>query len=166
MTRIDAATDAVSDTVRVGGSPVAVAAGLGAIWVADAGTDAVIRIDPRTRKVEPPDRASEARRPRSRSPAARCGRRRPRRAQATAAGRCGSHPCAVCDSIDPASYDGNTWTALSPVYDGLVAYRRVPGVGGSTLVADLAASVPQPADGGRSYTFQLRPGCGSPTARR
>ena len=47
---------------------------------------------------------------------------------------------------------------LSLAYDGLVAYRRIPGAGGSTLVADLAASVPQPSDGGRTYTFQLRPG--------
>ena len=47
---------------------------------------------------------------------------------------------------------------LSLAYDGLVAYRRIAGAGGSTLVADLAASVPQPTDGGRTYTFQLRPG--------
>jgi peptide/nickel transport system substrate-binding protein len=42
-------------------------------------------------------------------------------------------------------------TASSPI-----AASRAPG--GSTLVADLAAALPQPADGGRSYTFQLRPG--------
>ena len=47
---------------------------------------------------------------------------------------------------------------LSLAYDGLIAYRRVAGAGGSTLVADLAASVPQPTDGGRTYTFQLRRG--------
>ena len=45
---------------------------------------------------------------------------------------------------------------LSLAYDGLVAYRRVPGVGGSTIVPDLATSVPEPTDGGRTYTFQLR----------
>ncbi len=47
---------------------------------------------------------------------------------------------------------------LSLAYDGLIAYRRVAGAGGSTLVADLAASVPQPTDGGHTYTFQLRRG--------
>ena len=47
---------------------------------------------------------------------------------------------------------------LSLAYDGLVAYRRVPGAGGSTIVPDLATSVPEPTDGGRTYTFQLRSG--------
>src|SRR6187200_2503804 len=43
-------------------------------------------------------------------------------------------------------------------YDGLLGYRREPGVAGMRLVGDLAERVPEPADGGRSYTFQLRPG--------
>ena len=154
--RIDAATNAVTDTVRVGGNPVAVAAGLGAIWVADARTDAVIRIDPRTRKLR--RRIALGSSPTALTLAggsvwvAATASRTSHRGGTL---RFASRPF---DSIDPASYDGNTWLVLSPVYDGLVAYRRIAGVGGSTLVADLAASVPQPADGGRSYTFQLRPG--------
>jgi peptide/nickel transport system substrate-binding protein len=55
-------------------------------------------------------------------------------------------------------YDARNWPALSLAYDGLLAYRRIPGAGGNTIVADLAASVPQPTDGGRTYTLQLRPG--------
>ena len=69
-----------------------------------------------------------------------------------------SAPFDDCDCLDPAGYDARTWPVLSLAYDGLVAYRRIPGAGGSTLVADLAESVPQPRDGGRTYTFQLRPG--------
>jgi peptide/nickel transport system substrate-binding protein len=43
-------------------------------------------------------------------------------------------------------------------YDGLVAYRRVGGIGGGTLVGNLAVRVPRPTDQGRTYTFQLRRG--------
>jgi ABC-type transport system substrate-binding protein/class 3 adenylate cyclase len=42
--------------------------------------------------------------------------------------------------------------------DGLVALRKVSGSGGYELVPDLAAALPQPIDGGRSYTFELRRG--------
>jgi peptide/nickel transport system substrate-binding protein len=62
-----------------------------------------------------------------------------------------------CVCIDPAEY-ANSAPLLSLAYDGLLAYRRVAGSGGLTLVADLAESVPQPDDGGLTYNFQLRPG--------
>jgi YVTN family beta-propeller protein len=63
------------------------------------------------------------------------------------------------DSIDPAlAYDTLTWTMLSLTNDGLVGFRRVGGVDGATMVPNLARSIPEPADGGRAYTFQLRPG--------
>jgi YVTN family beta-propeller protein len=42
--------------------------------------------------------------------------------------------------------------------DGLVGYRHVGGTAGSALLPDLATSVPRPTNGGRTYTFQLRPG--------
>ena len=42
--------------------------------------------------------------------------------------------------------------------DGLVTYKRVGGSEGNRLVPDLAVSLPAPTDGGRTYTFQLRPG--------
>ena len=42
--------------------------------------------------------------------------------------------------------------------DGLTGFRRVGGSAGTRLVPDLAVSLPTPTDGGRSYTFQLRPG--------
>jgi peptide/nickel transport system substrate-binding protein len=41
--------------------------------------------------------------------------------------------------------------------DGLVAFRRAPGIEGVQLVPDLADSLPVPADGGTTYTFRLRP---------
>ncbi|MGI9007542.1 MAG: ABC transporter substrate-binding protein [Streptosporangiaceae bacterium] len=40
--------------------------------------------------------------------------------------------------------------------DGLVGYRRVGGLAGDTLVADLATALPGPADSGKTYLFKLR----------
>ena len=159
VTRIDAATDAVTDTMRVGGSPVAVAAGLDAVWVADGGADTVIRIDPRTRTAD--RRSALGSEP---SALAVAGGSVWAAATASRADHRGgtlhfaSSPFDTCNCIDPAGYDERNWPALSLAYDGLVAYRRIPGAGGSTLVADLATSIPQASDGGRAYTFQLRPG--------
>ena len=63
------------------------------------------------------------------------------------------------DSIDPAlAYDTLTWGILSLTNDGLVGFRRVGGVDGTTMVPNLARSIPDPTDGGTTYTFQLRPG--------
>ena len=47
---------------------------------------------------------------------------------------------------------------LSVTNDGLVGFKRVGGIDGNTLVPDLATSLPQPSDNGRTYSFQLRRG--------
>ena len=68
-------------------------------------------------------------------------------------------PRSFFDFIDPAlAYSTVTWQILSITNDGLVGFRRVGGIEGTTLVPNLATAVPEPADGGTSYTFQLRPG--------
>ena len=41
--------------------------------------------------------------------------------------------------------------------DGLVAFEPIGGTN-AKLVPDLATAIPTPTDGGRTYTFQLRPG--------
>ena len=159
VSRIDVATNAVSETVRVGGSPVAVAAGQGAIWVADGAAGAVVRIDPRTRKVS--RRIALGSAPSALVVAGGSVWVAATASRASHRGgtlRFASAPFDVCNCLDPAGYDQRAWPALSLAYDGLVAYRRIPGAGGNTLVGDLAASVPEPSDGGRTYTFQLRPG--------
>jgi ABC-type transport system substrate-binding protein/DNA-binding SARP family transcriptional activator len=62
-------------------------------------------------------------------------------------------------SLEPAAWAGVIqWQALSMTNDGLVTYRRVGGLAGSTLVPDLATSLPLPTDNGHTYTFQLRRG--------
>lgn len=61
--------------------------------------------------------------------------------------------------IDPAlAYTPLAWGILSLTNDGLMGYRRVGGLEGTTLVPSLARTTPVPTDGGRTYTFQLRQG--------
>lgn len=61
-------------------------------------------------------------------------------------------------SIDPATdYDVN-WFILRMTNDGLMTWKQVGGKNGNTLVPDLAAAIPTPTDGGRTYAFTLRKG--------
>jgi peptide/nickel transport system substrate-binding protein len=63
------------------------------------------------------------------------------------------------DTLDPAfAYGVESWQLLSMTNDGLVGFRRLGGIGGTTLVPDLALTLPSPADRGTTYRFQLRPG--------
>jgi peptide/nickel transport system substrate-binding protein len=62
-------------------------------------------------------------------------------------------------SPDPqVNYTLQEWQFLMITHDGLVAFKRVGGRGGTKLVPDLATSIPTPTDGGRTWTFTLRPG--------
>jgi peptide/nickel transport system substrate-binding protein len=65
----------------------------------------------------------------------------------------------IIDSIDPAV---SLYTYVTPFLrmtgDGLTAFNQVSGLAGTQPVPDLAASLPEPTDSGRTYTFQLRPG--------
>ena len=71
------------------------------------------------------------------------------------------------DSIDPGqSWSLFGWEMLSMTDAGLVTYARKPGPAGSAIVPDLATDVPAPQDGGRTYTFQLRPDLSYSTAPR
>jgi peptide/nickel transport system substrate-binding protein len=64
----------------------------------------------------------------------------------------------VIDWLDPNGYSVGTWQLISLAYDGLVAYRRVAGAAGATIVAALATNVPAPSPDDRTYVFTLRPG--------
>ena len=62
-------------------------------------------------------------------------------------------------SPDPTQFAGlPQWQLLSLTNDGLVTYRKAGGLAGAELVPDLATAIPQPTDGGRTYTFVLRTG--------
>ena len=62
-------------------------------------------------------------------------------------------------TIDPqVNYTARYWQLFCFLYDGLVAFRKVPGPEGMELVADLAEAVPAPEQDGRLYRFKLRRG--------
>ena len=56
--------------------------------------------------------------------------------------------------LEPLAFEGFTIPGL--VSDGLVGYRRAGGAPGTTLLPALASAVPQPTNGGLTYTFRLR----------
>jgi peptide/nickel transport system substrate-binding protein len=61
------------------------------------------------------------------------------------------------DQIDPASCCDLPPDVRSLAYDSLLSFSKSPSAP-DTLVPDLATAIPAAQDGGRSYTFHLRPG--------
>jgi peptide/nickel transport system substrate-binding protein len=60
---------------------------------------------------------------------------------------------------DPAqNYTLQEWSLLIDTHDGLSQFQRVGGPAGTKLVPDLATSLPQPTNGGKTYTFHIRKG--------
>ena len=65
----------------------------------------------------------------------------------------------MLDQLHWLSYTTSATAQLdSLAYDGLVAYRRVEGPAGATLVGALATTAPEPSDDGKTYVFTLRSG--------
>jgi peptide/nickel transport system substrate-binding protein len=63
------------------------------------------------------------------------------------------------DLWDPAIAEyAPTWPVLGVTHDGLVAYQKSPGPSGTTVVADLAVSLPQISEDGLTYRFVMRDG--------
>ena len=148
--------------ITVGGTPAGLAYSGGAVWVADSVHGSVSKINPATGTVQLIHLGNEP----------------------TGLAAAGGHVWAtVLPSL--ASHRGGTltvlnrlppdegsrpptdpaiafytwaWQMLSMTNDGLVGYRRVGGLAGDQLVPDLAAALPVPTDGGKTYTFHLRPG--------
>jgi peptide/nickel transport system substrate-binding protein len=60
---------------------------------------------------------------------------------------------------DPAqNYTLEQWSLLIDTHDGLAQFQRVGGPAGTKLVPDLATSLPQPTNGGKTYVFHIRKG--------
>jgi peptide/nickel transport system substrate-binding protein len=60
------------------------------------------------------------------------------------------------DSLDPAiSYMAVSWQMMFNTYDSLLTYRKESGTKGAELVPDLATSMPQVLDGGKTYRFTM-----------
>ena len=162
VSRIDPRTNSVSATTRVGRTPSAVVAGPDATWVASAGDGTISRIRPETGEVtrelvlgsRPSGIALQDGTVWATTLIPLAGHRGGvLRVEAAPSG---------CRCADPARWaEGANPTDIAVpllLYDGLVAYRRVAGVAGGTLVPNLAVRLPTPTHGGRRYTFQLRRG--------
>jgi len=62
-------------------------------------------------------------------------------------------------SIDPqVNYTNAYWQLFIVAYDGLVAFNKSGGPSSNDIVPDLATTVPEPQDGGKTYVFTLRRG--------
>lgn len=155
--RIDSTTGNVTAAQPVGAAPTSVAVDADGAWVSVSSTDELLRLDPMT--------AAVVRRfPLAASPQAVAldgGR-----AIVTTTAAAGSHrggtlrvlmsPDVLPETPDP-TYNGDLLIP-SMTNDALVTYRRVGGPDGLTIVPDLAVDIPTPSDGGRTWTFRLRPG--------
>jgi ABC-type transport system substrate-binding protein len=62
-------------------------------------------------------------------------------------------------SLDPAiGYDPFSWTGEHSIFNALLDYASAGGRAGTRLVPSLATTLPVVTNGGRIYTFHLRPG--------
>ncbi len=159
VSRIDPARNSVAATIPVGDGPVAVAVSDGAVWVANEFAGTLSRIDAVSDRVtvstkagdEPVTLAVQAGRlwvgERGQGPSHRGGR------------LVLLNQNRSFSSIDPAAAEELfPPTLIGMTNDGLVTFKHVDGSDGNELVPDLAVSLPAPTDGGRIYTFKLRPG--------
>ncbi|MEV0269937.1 ABC transporter substrate-binding protein [Hamadaea sp. NPDC050747] len=63
------------------------------------------------------------------------------------------------DSTDPGdTYYGLSWNLIRTYTRALTMFKIEPGSGSQTLVGDLAQDVGQTNDGGKTWTYKLRPG--------
>src|SRR5439155_10504183 len=159
VSRIDPGTATVAEADPVGDGPLGVALGGGAVWVTNEFDGTVTRLDPATKRTSAVKVGSAP------QAAVVLGGSLWVAAQGSGSSHRGGTLQLVSNSppfpkaIDPGvSYDPASWQVLITTNDGLVAFKRVGGPGGASIVPDLATSIPTPTDGGTTYTFQLRPG--------
>jgi peptide/nickel transport system substrate-binding protein len=156
---VNSDTGSVDEVARLGGAPRSLAAGAGRIWATLAG-GGLVQFDARSGHVL---RSSHV----GGEPAAVVADGA--NVWVTSLDGAASHrggtlrvetaELSECACFDPVDYPSPTsWQLLDLVYDGLVAYRRAEGPAGSSLVGDLAQTVPRPDAAGRTYVFRLRPG--------
>lgn len=161
VVRIDPNTNAVTNTVDVGRSPSGLAFGDGAVWVANSGDGTVSRIDPHTYAVTtiPVGGSPQA--------IAVGGGRVWVTVQPAAAASGTARPGGDLrvdselpyDYLDTALSDFNgSWEVEYATCAKLLNYPDRPAPAGARLVPEVAAAVPKPTHGGKTYTFTIRGG--------
>ncbi len=165
VSRVDPVTDRVT-TIEVGEGPsgVAVAPDGSSVWVSNELSGTFSRIDPAAGRVFetgtvgglPQGIAGNGRTAyvavRGSSSAHRGGT-----LTVAVANPAATYHIDIPKSLDPA-YGYAVWELLTLTNDGLVGYGRSGGAESYKVVPNLAVTLPTVTDGGRTYTFQLRPG--------
>ena len=168
--RIDPATNAPTEVVHIGSDPAAVAVGKGAVWVAGGEEGVVTRVDPAH-----PGEVEKVKTGNSPAAIAVAGGSVWAAAGAPLAAHRGGtlrvrlpYQAGLGIPMDWLHWQAyTTWETAqlsSLAYDGLVAYRRVDGAAGTTLVGALATSVPTPSRAAAATSSRCGPGCATPTA--
>jgi YVTN family beta-propeller protein len=159
VSRIDPVLHAVDATIAVGEAPAGVTIGPSGVWVTASLSGSVERIDPGKNRAA--STVTVGNHPTSAVFAD--GRLwvgvRPAPTPLHRGGTLHLLSSAPFGSIDPAlGYPEVPPNFYAPMYDTLVTVQRESGSAGRDLVADLALAIPTPLDGGKTYTFTLRPG--------
>ena len=158
VSRIDPASLSVSATIPVGSGPATLISDTGSVWTANPYSGSVSRIDPRRNAVVATVAVGGI--PTSLTLAGG------KLWVGVAAGESSHHggtlviaTARTIPSADPAFYNASEPPQFDGLaYDTLVTFEHTGGVDGLRLVPDLASTLPTPTDGGRAYTFRLRPG--------
>jgi YVTN family beta-propeller protein len=160
VVKIDPNGQAVLSRIPVGDAPLGVAYGAGSVWVANSGAGTVSRIDPRTDRATP---ISVGGSPQSIVVA---GRRAWVTIDAPVFGG-GTGPNTlrevanndISGTLDPAIADDPlSWQLLYATCARLLNYPDRSGAAASTLIPEVARSLPVVTDSGRTYTFTIRRG--------
>jgi YVTN family beta-propeller protein len=157
VSRIDPESSAVTATIEIGQGPAGIAVGPDAVWIASEQDGVVARIDPESNQVVESISVGGSLTAVAIGPGGVFVAVRP----GSGAHRGGTLTIVNAEreigSLDPAK-------GLSPISyhsltnDGLTAFKRVGGQEGTQVVPNLATSVPQPTNAGKTYTFRLRKG--------
>ena len=165
VSRVDPATDRVT-LIEVGEGPsgVAVAPDGSSVWVSNELAGTLSRIDPAVGRVVKTGTVGDlpqgvAANGHTAYIAVRgsSGAHRGGTLTVAVANPADTYHVAVPKALDPA-YGYALWELLTLTNDGLVGYGRSGGAESYKVVPDLAVTLPTVSDGGRTYTFQLRPG--------
>jgi peptide/nickel transport system substrate-binding protein len=162
--RIDPATRRVVATVTVGEGPSSVAIARDGVWVSNALSGTISRIDPAVDRVVDtvpvgglPQAVVAGASTAYVAVEASGSAHRGGTLTVAVANPVGINGLGLATSLDPAR-GFNDYELLTLTNDGLVGYARTGGADSYRIVPDLALSLPTVTDGGRTYTFELRPG--------
>jgi peptide/nickel transport system substrate-binding protein len=159
VSRIDPLREVVTDTIPVGDGPSDIVVTRQSVWVSNELAGTLTEIDPRERRVVRTLQLGGR-------PVALTVTGRQLFVGVAAAGDAHRGGTLTLLKQDPEfdSLDPATLLTVSPTQllgltnDGLVTLNHVGGAAGLQVVPDLARSLPVPAEGGRTYSFKLRPG--------